>query len=112
MLDRPRRWLRQLAHNRSAIRRDIGLGLSHASSLPFALFPLNHEPTIKSELDPRSYNSTGDILNSLSQLLIPAQRDSVSQGTLVVRPPRIAKGSTAHAGSLSMALPLRRRWRC
>ena len=91
MLDRPRRWLRQLAHNRSAIRRDIALGLSHASTLPLALFPLNHEPTIKSELDPRSYNSTGDILNSLGQLLIPAQRDSVSQGTLVVRPPRIAK---------------------
>jgi len=59
--------------------------------LPFALFPLKHEPTIKSELDPRSYNSTGDILNSLGQLLIPAQRESVSQGTLVVRPPRIAK---------------------
>jgi hypothetical protein len=91
MLDRPRRWIRQLAHNRSATRRDIALGLSHVRTLPFAVFPLMHEPSIRSELDPRSYNSTGDIINALGQLLIPAQRESVSQGTLVVRPPRIAK---------------------
>ena len=91
MFTRSRRWLRQLAHNRSAIRRDIALGLSHASTLPFAVFPLMHEPSVRSELDPRSYNSGGDILNALSQLLIPAQRESVSQGTLVVRPAHIAE---------------------
>ncbi|MCC1497979.1 hypothetical protein [Alcanivorax sp. 1008] len=91
MLNRSRRWLRQLAHNRSAIRRDIVLGLSHASSLPFTVFPLRHEPTVRSELDPRSYNSTGDMLNSLGQLIIPAQRDSASQGTLVVRPQRVTR---------------------
>jgi len=91
MLNRPRRWLRQLAHNRSAIRRDIALGVSHASTLPFAVFPLMHEPSVRSELDPRSYNSAGDILNALGQLLIPAQRESVSQGTLVVRPAHIAE---------------------
>src|SRR5690554_150846 len=91
MLTRPRRWLRQLAHNRSAIRRDASLLLGHVSTLPLAVFPLHHEPTVRSELDPRSYNNNGDMLNALSQLLIPAQRESASQGTLVVRPQRVAQ---------------------
>lgn len=90
MLESPRRWLRQLAHNRSSIRRDIMLGLSHVHTLPYAVFPLMHEPSVRSELNPKSYNNAGDVLNAISQLLIPAQRESASQGTLVVRPPRVA----------------------
>ena len=91
MFERSRRWLRQLAHNRSAIRRDVLLGLSHIDTLPLTVRPGLHEPGVHSELDPHSYHSTGDMVNAVAQLLIPARRESASQGTLVVRPPRVAQ---------------------
>ena len=90
MLNRARRWVRQVVHNRTSIRRDLTLGLTHASSLPLTLLPLGNEPSVKSELDPASYNTLGDALLSLGQFVVPAQRESASQGTLVCRPPRVA----------------------
>ena len=91
MLRRPRKWLRQVVDNRTSIRRDVSLGLSHVSSLPFAFLPLGNEPSVRSELDPASYNTLGDALLSLGQVIVPAQRESASQGTLVCRPPRVAR---------------------
>lgn len=91
MLRRTRKWLRRVVDNRSSIRRDLELGISHIQALPFTVFPLNREPTVRSELNPGSYNNYGDIANSLFQLLVPGERESVSQGTLVCRPPRVAR---------------------
>lgn len=90
MLRRTRKWVRRLVDNRSSIRRDIELGLGHATDLPRMLLPLNAEPTVRSELRLSSYNNVGDVVNSLFQLVVPAPRESVSQGTLTCRPPRVA----------------------
>ncbi|MDF1820658.1 MAG: hypothetical protein P1U64_03755 [Alcanivoracaceae bacterium] len=91
MLQRTRKWIRRMVDNRTAIRRDVALGLSHASSLPWFLLPFRSEPDVRSELDPRSYNNFGDVVNSAVQVLLPAQRESISQGTLVCRPQRVAR---------------------
>jgi hypothetical protein len=90
MIKKTRNWTRRVFHNRSAIRRDIQLGLSHVADLPLAFLPLTSEPNVRSELDPGSYNSYGDILNSVFQALVPATRQSISEGTLTFRPPRVA----------------------
>lgn len=90
MLRKTRKWLRRLVDNRSSIRRDLELGLSHAGDLPRVLYPLNAEPTVRSEFSPASYNSYGDIFNALFQVVTPAARESISQGTLTCRPPRQA----------------------
>ena len=91
MLERARKWVRRVVDNRTSIRRDVSLGLSHVSSLPFFILPLRNEPSVRSELDLASYNTVGDAVQSLAQIIIPAERESASQGTLVCRPPRIAK---------------------
>lgn len=98
MIRKTRKMIRQLVHNRSAVRRDLALVLSHASSLRLLLSPYRAEPTVRSELDPHSYNSWGDVVNALSQVLIPAVRDSASPGTLTLQPPRSA-GPVSDTGS-------------
>lgn len=89
MLSRTRNLVRRVVHNRSSIRRDISLTLSHLSTLPFVVFPLRSEPSVSSELDPGSYNNWGDIANALFQILVPVTRESISPGTLVVRSSRV-----------------------
>lgn len=83
--------MRRLVDNRSAIRRDLSLTLSHLSTLPYVVFPLKSEPTVSSELDPGSYNNWGDIANALFQILVPVTRDSISPGTLVIRSSRVTR---------------------
>ncbi|MBU84625.1 hypothetical protein [Alcanivorax sp.] len=95
MLRRPRQWLRRLVDNRSAIRRDLRLSLTHAADIPRMVLPVGREPGIRSELAWSSYTSRGEAVFSLLQLLVPATRESISQGTLVCHPPR----ATAEARS-------------
>ena len=89
MWHRSRQWLRRLVDNRSAIFRDARLGLTHARDIPAMFLPGDDEPGIRSELSRRSYASFGEAALSLAQLLVPATRESISQGTLVCYPPRI-----------------------
>jgi hypothetical protein len=88
MLKRVRKRVRRLVDHRSAIRRDLVLGIRHAPDLLRTLSPLRAEPTVASELDPRSYNSFGDVFTGAYQVLLPAARESFSPGTLTCRPPR------------------------
>lgn len=89
MWHRTRQWLRRLVDNRSAIRRDLRLGISHAADLPRLILPLGEEPGARSELSLSSYSSASDAFVSLLQLVIPATRESISQGSLVCHPPRV-----------------------
>ena len=57
------------------------------------VLPLGREPGVRSEMAWSSYSSRGEALFSLLQLLVPATRESISQGTLVCHPPR-----TTHEG--------------
>ena len=90
MLRKTKKWISRLVDSRGAIRRDIVLGLSHLDALPSTFMPSGDEPSVRSELKRSSYNNMGDVINSVSQLIIPAARESASQGTVVCRPPRIA----------------------
>lgn len=91
MLHRTRQWLRRVVDNRSSIRRDLRLVLSHASDLPRMFVPFGKEPGARSEMSLSSYSSTSDALVSLLQLVVPATRESISQGSLVCHPPRMAR---------------------
>lgn len=89
MLDRPRQWIRRVVHNRSAIRRDLLLSLHHLNDLPRLVRPHgNNEPGVRSELALSSYPSRGEAGLALWQLLMPARRESISQGTVVCHPPQ------------------------
>ena len=90
MLTKTKKWVGRLVDSRGAIRRDLALGLSHLDALPSSFMRGNEEPSVRSELSLGSYNSLGDVVVSVAQLLLPAERESVSQGTLVCRPPRVA----------------------
>ncbi len=94
MLHRPRQWLRHVIDNRSAIQRDLRLSLHHITDIPRLVMPAGDEPGIRSELAWSSYSSRGEALLSLLQLLVPATRESISQGTLVCHPPRAVHENT------------------
>jgi len=83
--------IRRVVDNRSAIRRDLLLSLSHLPDLPHVLSPMRAEPSIHSELDPHSYSSWSDVLLSLLQVALPGDRRSFSPGTLAVRPTRVTE---------------------
>lgn len=89
MLRKTKKWISRLVDSRGAIRRDIVLGLSHLDALPSTFLSSGDEPSVRSELKRSSYNNMGDVINSVSQLIIPAARESASQGTVVCRPPRV-----------------------
>lgn len=89
MLKKTKKWMSRLVDSRGAIRRDLGLIVGHLGALPSSFISGSDEPSVHSELDRSSYNSLGDVAISMAQLLIPAERDSISQGTLVCRPPRV-----------------------
>lgn len=91
MLRKTKKWVARLIDNRGSIRRDLVIALSHLNALPQSFLPGRNEPSVRSELKSSSYNNLGDVVNSIGQLLLPAERESISQGTLVLRPPRVAK---------------------
>ncbi|EKF74838.1 hypothetical protein A11A3_06385 [Alcanivorax hongdengensis A-11-3] len=95
MRHRTRQWLRQLVDNRSSIRRDLLLGLSHARDIPRLIMPVRSEAGCRSELQWRSYPSFSDAALSLFQLLVPGDRESISQGTLVCQPERAPRQDDA-----------------
>ena len=97
MLHRTRKWLRRVVDNRSSIQRDLLLSVSHARDIPNVVLPINKEkePGVRSELSLASYASRGEAWLSLLQLLVPATRESVSQGTLVLHPPRVTHPDTS-----------------
>lgn len=94
MLNKTRRWVRQVVDNRSSIRRDALLGLSYLPDLPRLISPRKGEPIVRSELNWRSYNTASEAMASLFQVLVPGQRVSSSQGTQVSYPPRTVKEKT------------------
>lgn len=88
MLENVSSLVRQVVDNRSAIYRDLLLGISYARDIPRLVGSSKNEPAVRSELDISSYNSRSEALASLFQVLIPAQRVSASMGTIVCHPPR------------------------
>lgn len=72
--------------NRKIIKQDAFLATKHLSSFPFLFSPINSESSVKSELDYKSYDNLSDVLTVISQVLIPAERKSISAGTLVCHP--------------------------
>lgn len=93
MLSKARKLARRFVRNRDAIRRDVGLAVRHLPTLPLVAWPPQSEPTVRGELDPRSYNSVGDILTVLFQAVVPARRKPISAGTLACQPEHLARES-------------------
>lgn len=86
MLSKARKLVRRLTSNRDSIRRDVDLAVRNLPTLPLIMWPPLSEPGIRSELDPASYNSAGDIVTVVAQALLPARRKPISAGTLVCHP--------------------------
>lgn len=88
----PRAWqsLQQLAErvvsNRQWLIRDALLVLRHLPTVPWIVLPVASEPGARAEFNPRSYHSIFDALTVLAQVLVPAERRSISDGTIVVQP--------------------------
>lgn len=100
MFKTTKRAVRQLVDNRSAIRRDVLLGISYLGDVPSLVRPYKGEPAVKSELDWHSYNSASEALAALYQVLIPGRRPSSSLGTLVCYPPRMTQETRPDSGSV------------
>jgi len=73
--------------NRRNIARDISLVVRNAHTIPWIIFPLHSETGVKPEFDPKSYTSWLDYAAVLGQMLLPATRASVSEGTICLMPP-------------------------
>ncbi|MFP5384215.1 MAG: hypothetical protein ACLGHG_09125 [Gammaproteobacteria bacterium] len=86
MLTKARKLSRRFTGNRESIRRDLGLAVRHLPTLPFLAWPLRAEPEVHGELDPRSYNSVGDMATVIYQAVVPVKRKPISSGTLVCQP--------------------------
>lgn len=86
MLKKVRKLARRFIDNRDSIRRDLGLAVRHLPTLPLLAWPPRAEPSVHGELDPRSYNSVGDMLTVAYQAVVPARRKPISAGTLVCQP--------------------------
>lgn len=86
MFSKARKFVRRLTGNRGSIRRDLVLAARNLPTLPLVVWPPRSEPGVHGELDPASYNSTGDILTVVAQALLPARRKPISAGTLVCQP--------------------------
>lgn len=84
---------RQVLHNRAHIRTDLGLVLRHAWTLPYLTRPWSAEALTRSELNPRSYNNWGDVINLSLQALVPLERRTFSPGTIACYPENYAMGA-------------------
>jgi hypothetical protein len=74
------------SHNREAIVRDLKLLFNSLRYIGNIFFPLNSDPSVRSELKPSSYNGLRDMFTTVIQALLPYKRQSASAGTLVFRP--------------------------
>ena len=75
-----------LSSNRDTIARDLKQlfkSLRYAGNI---FFPLNSDPSVRSELKPSSYDSLRDMFTMITQALLPYKRLSASTGTLIFRP--------------------------
>lgn len=93
MLSKARKLARRFFNNRASIRRDLGLAVRNLPTLPLIAWPPQAEPSVRGELDPRSYNSVGDMLTVAFQAIVPARRKPISAGTLVCHPENLAHES-------------------
>lgn len=86
MIGKARKLAWRFIGNRDAIRRDLGLAVRHLPTLPLVAWPPRAEPGVHGELDPRSYNSVGDMATVVYQAIVPSLRRPISAGTLVCHP--------------------------
>ncbi len=86
MLNKARKLAKRFVSNRGAIRRDVALAVRNLPVLPLAAWPLRAEPSVRGELDPRSYNSVTDMATVVWQAVMPARRKPISAGTLACQP--------------------------
>lgn len=77
---------RRIMGGRHFLLRDVRLALTHALELPWIIFPLQPEKDSHPEYLASSYPSYVDYLSVLAQMVVPAERKSVSYGTLAVLP--------------------------
>jgi hypothetical protein len=85
-IKKTRKFVSRILDNRGSIRKDLGLALKHAWTLPLLVTPFNAESSTKSELDWRSYNTIGDVTNLVLQAVVPQSRASYSMGTIACYP--------------------------
>lgn len=90
LLPRARSFIGRVWRNRQHIARDLGLVVRHAHTIPWIIFPLAPEPDLKPEFLPESYTSWLDYAGVVGQMLLPATRPSVSEGTICLMPPNYA----------------------
>lgn len=81
-----RKLLTRYLNNKEAIRRDVGLAVRHAWTIPYLFLPYNSEASTKCEAAPSSYNSWGDVINVVVQAVLPVERRSFSTGTIACNP--------------------------
>lgn len=86
MLNKVKKLARRFVGNHESIRRDLGLAVRNLPTLPLLAWPVKAEPGVHGELDPRSYNSVGDMATVVYQAVVPALRKPISAGTLVCHP--------------------------
>jgi hypothetical protein len=86
MIRKPKKFLSRIVDNRGSVRKDILLAVRHAWTLPMLFAPFNAESSTRSELDWRSYNNIGDVLNVCLQAVVPRVRPSYSTGTIACYP--------------------------
>lgn len=91
MFKKARKLARRFVGNRDSIRRDLGLAVRHVGTIPLLAWPPRAEPSVRGELDPRSYNSVGDMVTVAYQAVVPALRKPISAGTLVCHPDHPAR---------------------
>lgn len=94
IIRKSRKFTDRILNNRGSIQKDLSLVLRHAWTLPYLVLPHNTEAATKSELDWRSYNSPGDVVNVVLQALFPRARTTYSTGTIACYPEHYAYTGT------------------
>jgi hypothetical protein len=90
LFPRSSKFAERVWRNRRSLARDIGLVVRNAHTIPWIVFPIRSEAGVKPEFDPKSYTSLLDYVAVLGQMLLPAERNSVSEGTICLMPPDYA----------------------
>lgn len=87
-VDRINQLAARVLRNRVSVVRDLSLIVRNINTLPWIIFPLKSETSVKPEFLPESYRSRMEYVSVIGQVLWPALRESASGGTHVVFPER------------------------
>lgn len=86
LFPRTRKFVDRVWLHRRNLLRDLGLVARNAHTIPWIIFPIGSEPGVKPEFNPKSYASWLDYVAVVGQMILPALRPSVSEGTICLMP--------------------------